>query len=169
MVQYRMSDSMNTPTRGAWCEHINSAVPFLLVSALAIVGGGVVAAAMAHAPSRKLFWMVAYLVLVVGVTQAVLGIGQALLATRKTAAPVLAVEWILFNLGNAGVIGGTMWSIWPLLLTGTLLFAAALAAFLHATRHSRVGWAIYAYRALTAGLGGSAIVGLVLAAVRATA
>ena len=163
-----MPDNMNTPARGAWCERINSVVPFLLVSALAIVGGGAVAAAMAHAPSRKLFWMVAYLVLVVGVTQAVLGIGQALLATRETAAPVRAVEWILFNLGNAGVVVGTMVSIWPLLLTGTLLFAAALAVFLYATRHARGGWTIYAYRALTAGLAGSAIVGLVLAAVRAT-
>ena len=157
---------MNTPTRDAWCERINSAVPFLLVGALAIVGGGAVAAAMAHAPSRKLFWMVAYLVLVVGVTQALLGIGQALLATRETARPVRTVEWVLFNLGNAGVIGGTIWSIWPLLLTGTLLFAAALTIFLHATRHARGGWTIYAYRALTAGLGGSAIVGLVLAAIR---
>lgn len=159
---------MSAPARDAWCEHLNSAMPFLLVSALAIIGGGVVAAAMAHAPSRKLFWMVAYLVLVVGVTQAVLGIGQALLATCKTAAPVRAAEWILFNLGNAGVIAGTMWSTWLLLLTGTLLFAAALAIFLYATRRARGGWTISAYRALTAGLGGSAIVGLVLAAVRAT-
>lgn len=160
---------MNTPARGAWCEHMTSAVPFLLVSALAIVGGGAVAAAMAHAPSRKLMWMVAYLVLVVGVTQALLAVGQALLATRETAMPVRALEWVLFNLGNAGVIVGTMGSIWPLLLSGTLLFAAALAIFLHATRHARRGWTIYAYRALTAGLGGSAIVGLVLAAVRVRA
>ena len=134
-----MPDNMNTPARGAWCERINSAVPFLLVSASAIVGGGAVAAAMAHAPSRKLFWMVGYLVLVVGVTQAALGAGQALLATSVTAPRVRALEWVLFNLGNAGVISGTMLSIWPLLLAGTLLFAAALAVFLHATRRARSG------------------------------
>lgn len=159
---------MSTPAGGAGCTRTNSAVPFLLVSALAIVGGGVVAAAMAHAPSQKLFWMVAYLVLVVGVTQAVLGIGQALLAVRETSASARAIEWVLFNLGNVGVIGGTMWSLWPLVLAGTLLFAAALVIFLHATRRVRGGWLILAYRALIVCIGGSAIVGEVLAAVRAT-
>ncbi|TAL95934.1 MAG: hypothetical protein EPN69_05000 [Rhodanobacter sp.] len=69
---------MSTPAHVPWCERISSALPFLVVCALAIVGGGALAAAMAHAPSRKLMWAVAYLVLVVGVTQAALGVGQAL-------------------------------------------------------------------------------------------
>ncbi|HZX71395.1 MAG TPA: hypothetical protein VFE77_11305 [Rhodanobacter sp.] len=160
---------MNIPARRAWHERVHSSMLFLLVSVSAIVGGGVVAAAMAHAPSRKLLWMVAYLVLVVGVTQAALGVGQALLAVREAAVSVRAVECVLFNLGNAGVIGGTMLSLWPLVLVGTLLFAAALAVFLHATRHARGGWLIHAYRVLIVCIGGSAIVGLVLAALRATA
>lgn len=159
---------MSAPAQPAWCERAGSALPFLVVAALAIVGGGVVAAAMAHAPSRKLLWMVAYLVLVVGVMQAVLGIGQVLLAVRETAASVRAVECALFNFGNAGVIVGTMWSHWPLVLAGTLLFAAALAIFLHATHRARGGWLIFAYRVLIVCVGGSAMVGLVLAAVRAT-
>ncbi len=159
---------MSAPVPHAWCTRIDAALPFLLVAALAIVGGGVVAAAMAHAPSRKLFWMVAYLVLVVGVTQALLGVGQALLAVGETAAGVRAVEGVLFNLGNIGVIAGTLYSYWPLVLTGTLLFVAALAIFLHATRHPRGRLAIHAYRALTVCIGGSAVVGVVLAAVRTT-
>ncbi len=158
---------MSASEQRAWCERIPSAAPFLVVAALAIVGGGVFAAAMAHAPSRKLFWMVAYLVLVVGVTQTLLGIGQALLATRQTAAPVRVAECVVFNLGNAGVIVGTVLSVWPLVLVGTLLFAAALAIFLHATRHARGGWLIQVYRVLIVCIGGSAIVGLVLAAARA--
>ena len=160
---------MSAPAPRAWSERVVSAWPCLVIAALAIVGGGVLAAAMAHAPSRKLLWMVAYLVLVVGVTQTVLGIGQALLATRETAALVRAVECVLFNLGNAGVIAGTMLSKWSLVLMGTLLFAAALAIFLHATRRARGGWLTHVYRALIVCIGGSSIVGLVLAAMRAAA
>jgi hypothetical protein len=158
---------MIAPTRLAWCERINSALPFLLVAVLAILGGGVVAAAMAHAPSRKLLWTVAYLVLVVGAVQAVFGAGQALLATRALSVSARVAEWAMFNLGSAGVIGGTWWSSRPLLWVGTLLFAASLAVFLFATRGGRRGWAILAYRTLLVLIGGSAVVGLVLGTVRA--
>ena len=158
---------MIAPTRLAWCERINSAAPFLFVSALAILGGGALAAAMAHVPSRKLMWAVAYLVLVVGATQTVFGIGQALLATRATSLSVRVAEWAMFNLGSAGVIGGTLWPSRPVMWMGTLLFAASLAVFLFATRGRRRGWAILAYRTLLVLIGGSAVVGLVLGTVRA--
>ena len=160
---------MIAPVRGASCERINSAVPFLMVSALAIVGGGVLAAAMAHAPSRKLLWTVAYLVLVVGASQAVFGVGQAMLATRATSVSARVAEWTMFNLGNAGVIGGTLWPSRPLLWVGTLLFAASLAVFLFATRGGRRDWVIFAYRTLLVLIGGSAVVGLVLGTIRAAA
>ncbi len=159
---------MKAPARLAGCERVGPAVPFLIVAALAIIGGGAVAAAMAHAPSRKLFWMVAYLVLVVGVTQAVLSVGQALLATRETPVSARVLEWVMFNLGNAGVIGGTLGSSRALVWVGTLLFAASLAVFLLATRRVRGGWPILAYRTLLVFIGGSAVVGLVLAVVRTT-
>jgi hypothetical protein len=158
---------MSTPTDLVWSERIKPALPFLLMSALAIVGGGVLAAAMAHAPSRKLLWTVAYLVLVVGATQTALGAGQALLTTRAATAPARVAEWALFNLGSAGVIGGTLCASRPVLWLGTLLFAASLALFLWATRGVRGGWPIIAYRTLLVLLGGSAVVGLVLAMVRA--
>ena len=125
---------MSTSTGLVWSERIEPALPFLLMSALAIVGGGVLAAAMAHAPSRKLLWTVAYLVLVVGATQTALGAGQALLTTRAATAPARVAEWALFNLGRAGVIGGTLCSSRPVLWLGTLLFAASLAVFLWVTR-----------------------------------
>lgn len=160
---------MSASTAPGWAGRIGSALPFLLVAVLAIACGGGVAAALAHAPSRKLLWMVAYLVLVVGLTQALLGVGQALLTIRETSAPLRALECVIFNLGNAGVIAGTMLSCWPLVLVGTLLFAAALAIFLHATRCARGGWWIRAYRLLIVCIGGSALVGLLLAAVRAAA
>ena len=158
---------MMASARLAWRERIHSALPFLLVAGLGIIGAGVLAAAMAHAPSRKLMWAVAYLVLVVGAAQAVFGAGQALLATRATSASMRVAEWTLFNLGSAGVIAGTMCSSQPLVWMGTLLFAASLVAFLWATRGVRGGWAILAYRTLLVLIGGSAVVGLVLTVVRA--
>ena len=112
---------MSAPASVGWCERVNPAIAFLAMAALTIVGGGATAAAMAHAPSRKLFWAVAYLVLVVGVTQALLGLGQALLAARQTAVSVRLVEWLMFNLGSAGVICGTLWPLHPLVLAGTVL------------------------------------------------
>ena len=158
---------MIASTRLPWCERVNSALPFLLVSALAIVSAGALAAAMAHAPTQKVLWAVAYLVLVVGVSQAVFGVGQALLATRATSVSMRVAEWILFNLGNVGVIAGTLCSSQLLVWLGTLLFAASLITFLWATRGVRGGWAILAYRMLLVLIGGSAVVGLVLTVVRA--
>ncbi len=141
-------------------------MPFAAMAALAVVGGGVLAAVMAHAPSRTVMWAVAYLVLVVGVIQAVLGVGQALLLQRAPAVRVVTLEWLAFNAGNAGVIIGTVVSAWWVVLLGTLLFALALAFFLHATRAVRCGWPAYAYRLLIVFMGGSAVVGLLLSALR---
>ena len=160
---------MSASARVESCERVGLALPFLLIAALAIVAGGAIAAAMAHAPGRKVLWAVAYLVLVVGVTQAVLGVGQALLATREASRSVRVVEWVMFNLGSAGVMGGTLCTVRLLVVAGTLLFAASLVMFLLATRESSGHWPILAYRALLVFIGGSAVVGLVLGLLRAGA
>jgi hypothetical protein len=99
-------------------------------------------------------------------TQAVLGIGQALLLQRVPRARMRIVEWLAFNAGNVGVIVGTVISSWLVVLGGTLLFALALAIFLYATRVARGGWPILAYRLLIVFMGGSAIVGLLLSVLR---
>lgn len=158
---------MNAPADNGGTTRIPAALPFLAMAALAIIGGGVLAAVMAHAPSRKILWAVAYLVLVAGVAQAVLGMGQALLAMRASSGPVRAIEWLAFNLGNAGVMGGTFLSSWSVVLVGTLLFVVALAMFLQATWVARRGWWIHTYRTLIVFIGGSSIVGLVLSVVLA--
>jgi hypothetical protein len=93
-------------------------------------------------------------------------VGQALLLQRAPAVRVVTLEWLAFNAGNAGVIIGTVVSAWWVVLLGTLLFALALAIFLHATRAVRCGWPAYAYRLLIVFMGGSAVVGLLLSALR---
>jgi hypothetical protein len=144
-----------------------SAAPFLLVAALAIVGGGLLAAVLAHAPTRPVMWLVAYLVLVVGVVQLLLGAGQSWLAVAPPSGRLIGGECTLFNVGNALVMAGTLRGHPAWVSVGTLLFAGALGLFLRGVRHSRGGVWVQAYRALLWLVGASAVVGVLLATLRA--
>lgn len=143
-----------------------AATPFLVVASGAIVGGGGMAAAVAHAPSQPLVWMVAYLVLVVGAAQAALGIAQAWLSVALPSPGIRATQLLLFDAGNFGVIVGTLCALWPLVLAGTVLFDAALAMFLYSARILHGGWPTHVYRLLLILLFAGATVGLVLSAFR---
>jgi hypothetical protein len=158
---------MKMPAAMPQSERIVAAMPFLVVATVAIVAGGSVAAAIAHAPSQRLVWMVAYLVLVVGVAQAILGGGQILLANCLPSRRVRLAECLLFNAGNAGVIVGRVSSSLPLVWLGTLLFAAALVMFLLASCAATKGWPVSAYRMILLLLGAGAMIGLVMASTHA--
>lgn len=139
---------------------------FVATGAAAIIGGGLVSAAVAHAPAQQMVWMSAYLVLIVGVAQIVFGAGQASLAVRQPNAGWVATEWLVFNLGNAGVIVGTLVGSFVLVLAGTALFAAGIALFLIGTRGAIRGW-LAGYRILLGLIFLSSLVGLGLAFTRA--
>jgi hypothetical protein len=106
--------------------------------------------------------MVAYLVLVAGVAQGVLGLGQALLPTQPPAPRWRAGEWLLFNGGNAGVIAGTLLALPALVAAGTALFVAALLAFLLGVRGAGHGWLLHAFRTVLVVTCLGACVGLAL-------
>lgn len=145
-------------------RRVAAAAPFAALGTAAIVAGGATAAAIAYHPTEHLVWMVAYLVLVVGVMQWLFGAGQAWLAERVPGQPMVWGQWGLFNLGNAGVIGGALCNRTGVVAVGTLLFALAIAGFLYGVRRSRGhGWAI-AYRVLLVLIFLSACVGLVISA-----
>ncbi|MEO9079320.1 MAG: hypothetical protein ABI268_08410 [Rhodanobacter sp.] len=154
---------MNTLAAMPQSKRLVAATPFLVVAFVAIVAGGAVAAASAHAPNQRLVWMVAYLVLVVGVAQAILGGGQALLAHGLPSGRTRVAQCLLFNTGNAGVVVGTMSSALSLVWVGILLFVAALVMFLLATRVANKGWQLYVYRMILLLVGTGAIIGLVMA------
>lgn len=145
-------------------RRVAAAAPFAALGTAAILAGGATAAAIAYHPTEHLVWMVAYLVLVVGVMQWLFGAGEAWLAERAPDGATIWGQWALFNLGNAGVIGGTLCDRTNVVAAGTLLFALAIAWFLYGVRRSRLrGWGI-AYRILLALIFLSACIGLVVSA-----
>lgn len=147
-------------TNGRW----RAATPFATLSGAAIIAGGLVAAATAHHPAQKIVWLSAYLVLIVGVIQCVFGVGQALLSEPVPRATRVRTEWIVFNLGNAGVIAGTLTGMVALVFAGTLCFAAGIALFLFGTRGGRYPRWLVGYRILLGLIFASALVGLGLSA-----
>ena len=150
---------MLTPaTNARW----RAARPFAWLGVAAIIAGGLVAAAVAHRPVQQLVWMSAYLVLIVGTAQIVFGAGQAWLSDLAPAPGWVVGEWVVFNLGNAGVIAGTLVGSFGLAATGTALFALGIALFLWGTHGGvRAGW-LLGYRTLLGLIFLSSLVGLAL-------
>jgi hypothetical protein len=144
-------------------DALAGALPFAVVGTLCIVAGGLVSAILAHDPSRPAMWAVAYLVLVGGVAQASAGMGQALLGQRPPGGTWLAAELAAFNLGNAGVLGGTLTGQTWLVDAGGLVLAGSLVLFLLGSRGVRRTMPVMVYRALLVFVLGSIPVGLFLA------
>lgn len=141
-----------------------AALPFVTLGVAAIVFGGLFSAATARSASYHSAWFVAYLVLVVGVAQIALGFGQWWLVSKPLGAAVLITELVVFNLGNAGVIVGTLLasSLW--VDVGSALAAIGLVLFgWKVWSPRRRGPALWAYWALVVLLLASVIVGLFFA------
>ena len=139
-------------------------LPFLTVGTAAIVLGGLFSAATARSSTYHSAWFVAYLVLVVGVAQVALGVGQWWLTAKPLSTIVLNLELVIFNVGNVLVILGTLTvaSIW--VDVGSLLLVISLAAFGWAVRPARRrGVPLWAFWALVVLLFVSVIIGLYFA------
>jgi hypothetical protein len=116
--------------------------------------GGLVAAAAAVAPFEHGSWLAAYLVLVAGVAQVTLSVGQATLAPRPTATRTLVVELIAWNTGNAAVVAGTLAGLTLLVDIGGALLLLTLVLLVGAVRGAGPGvnrtrrWTVHAFRLL---------------------
>lgn len=123
--------------RSAWTHRATR--PFVVLGAIGVVGGGLLSAAMAGAPSYHASWAVAYIVLIPGVAQLVLGVAQTALTDGALRGSTITAEVICWNLGNAAVVAGTLAGIPAVLYLGDALILATLAVILAAVRHARRG------------------------------
>lgn len=141
--------------------------PFAVAGAASVVAGGLVAAAIAApAPTRHGVWAVAYLVLVLGVSQIALGAGHALLPETPPEARRAVVIAAVFNVANVGVLAGVITGQRIVLGAGCALLVVALGLLLYAVRHGAGrGWALSGYRLIVAVLAVSVPIGLFLSTV----
>lgn len=152
-----------------------AAAPFLILGFACVVTGGFVAAAIAPAPTPHGSWAVAYLVLVAGVAQVGLGLGQALLAPRTPTRRRVAGQIGTWNAGNAAVLVGTLTERTFLVDAGGAVLVVSLVLLVVGVRAGDAGlgrpWrrrALYGFRVLVVVLLLSIPVGLLLARVGPT-
>ncbi|HEY9474429.1 MAG TPA: hypothetical protein VIS06_11330 [Mycobacteriales bacterium] len=161
-------------------ERRRAALPFAVLGVVFVVIGGLVAAATAPVASEHGSWAAAYLVLVAGVSQAGLGVGQAMLARRVPSRRVLNVELVTWNVGNAAVIAGTLLETTSLVDVGGVVLLVTLALMIRAVRGGGAataaeagavrpaGWMLLTFRILVLVLLVTIPIGLVLARIGPT-
>jgi hypothetical protein len=138
---------------------------FSALSVAAIVSGALISAFSAREPTWSTAWVSAYLVLVVGIIQLGLITAWHKLGQPETAAVLVAM--LAYNLGNAGVITGTLYktrsrSYRGLVKLGGLFIAMAIALLLFAVRDSHFSWILIEFVGLLVIILISAPIGLVL-------
>jgi hypothetical protein len=142
-----------------------STVMFLASASVLVVAGGAVAAVNSAASFGHGSWLAAYLVLVGGVSQGVLGAGRLALQAPPLACARAPAQLALWNVGSLAVPAGVL-SDGPMLVTaGSLALLCALALFAAEARGRRreVRGRAAVYLAIVAGLAVSVVIGSVLA------
>lgn len=138
----------------------------LVLGAVSVVVGGLVAAVTGPLGLEHGSWAAAYLVLVCGVVSVALGAAQTWLVGGRVPPSAAAAQLLAWVAGNVGVLGGTLAGSSTLVVVGGVLLVVALLVALAAAlrvRHRFLGWA---YRLVLAVVVLSIPVGLVLSVVR---
>ena len=126
--------------------------PFAAAGCASIVAGGLLASAIAApAPTRHGVWSVAYLVLVLGVGQLMLGAGLALLATAPPGRRTVGAIALAFNIAGVAIVLGIVTDHVVVFDAGSALLLGALVVLLSGVRRSTYrGWTLHVYRGLIA-------------------
>jgi len=126
-----------------------------------IIAGGLISAVNSAAPFAHGSWLAAYLVLVGGVAQALLGIGRAGVPATRASARRRRRELVLWNSATLVVALGVLVDAPAIVALGSVALLAALASFATAPGGSRRRR--LAYRGLILALAASTLVGCALA------
>ena len=139
---------------------------FVTLAGVLIVGGGLVAAVNSAAPFAHGSWLAAYLVLVGGVAQLVLGVGPLALPGRAGSILLRRTQLLLWNAGAAAVAIGVLADRIAVVLVGSVTVLIALACFVRGGGPIGAGARrrVLGYRAVILALAVSVAVGGVLAA-----
>src|SRR5699024_6227342 len=142
--------------------------PFVITGTGCIAAGGLVSAVTAPVPNEASAWAVAYLVLVCGLAQVLLGSGRVLLSPTSPPWRRITAECVGWNVANAAILVGNLADLASLLYLGAVLLLLDIGLLLQGVRRSActTRWPVYTYRALAALLAVSVPVGLLLARLR---
>lgn len=154
------------PMNGAIGERVDAyAWAFAAVAGVMIVAGGLMAAINSAAPFTHGSWLAAYLVLVAGVAQLLLGLGCLGLPLPRLSARLRRAQLGLWNLGNLVVVVGVLGDSVAVVAVGSAIVLGALGVFAigggPSCRFER--GRVIAYRLVILGLAGSVVIGAVLA------
>lgn len=166
----RMGDELSHSARNQaefTRSHWRAMREFVLVGLTAIIAGGLVAAVTGPTGFDEGSWVAAYLVLVAGVAQVGLGVGQALLTDGTVPGRLRVVQLLAYNLANSAVLGGTLTGSVTAVAAGGVLLLISLTLFLATARHARPRtWYLVLYRIVIASLAVSVPVGVVVSVIR---
>ena len=141
-------------------------MPLFVAGGVAIIAGGLTAAVTGPTGWERGSWVAAFLVLVAGVAQIGLGVGSALLTAQQTSARLAGAECVLWSIGCAVVIAGTLASSPVAVTVGSVPLFAVLAMSIASSGSAQRSHFALAYRALLTVLLVSLPVGIALAWLR---
>ncbi|MQA73742.1 MAG: hypothetical protein GEU88_05255 [Solirubrobacterales bacterium] len=138
---------------------------FLACAGTLITAGGIVAAVNSAVPFERGSWLAAYLVLVGGVSQVILGAGGLALHACEPRERLIARQLALWNLGSLAVPLGVLTDAAAVVSAGSAALLAALALFAAGARTTkgRETAPLVGYYAAILALGASVVVGSALA------
>jgi hypothetical protein len=106
----------------------------LIAGDASVVAGGLIAAVTGPTEWSDGSWVAAFLVLVAGVAQAGIGAGQAYLAVTTPTVAFVSAQVVMWNVGCATVIAGTLLSSPATVAVGSAPLVAALVMSMVALR-----------------------------------
>lgn len=154
------------PMNGSFWQRVDPyAWAFASIAGAMIVAGGLIAAVNSAAPFAHGSWLAAYLVLVGGVAQLLLGVGCLGLPLPRLSARLRRAQLGLWNVGNLVVVVGVLGDSVGVVAAGSAIVLGGLGVFAAgggpSCRFER--GRVIIYRLVILGLAGSVVIGAVLA------